>query len=148
MLDEPLQEITYLSIFITHFFGKPAENLSIWRKLYLDFDLSSYQISDLTGWPRTTISETFKREKIRKEKSKSPLPMYGERIVNRSHISNLGEQEIIKKILELKKQGLSCRAITKHLDNLNIPAKRNGKWNKTTVQAIIERNQKDDKCKQ
>lgn len=55
MLDAPNSLPSYVSIFITHFFGTPAENLEFLRKLYLDFELSSHQIAELTGWSRTSM---------------------------------------------------------------------------------------------
>lgn len=72
MLDEPLDPISYLSVFIPHFVGNPSENQAILQKLYLDFDLSSYQISDLTGWSRTAISDCLRKAKINKDSIKSP----------------------------------------------------------------------------
>ena len=59
-----------------------------------------------------------------------------------------GQQQIIKKIMYLKSLGKSNRAIAKILEEEKIPTKKGGNWNKTVVQSIIERQQKEEKCKQ
>lgn len=60
----------------------------ILRKLYIDLDLSSYQISDLTGWSRTSINDYLRKAKINKESIKSPIPRYGERDVSDEGLKN------------------------------------------------------------
>ena len=102
MLDEPLATVSYLSVFIPHFIGNPSENHEILRKLYLDFDLSSYQIAEITGWSRPAISDFFRRENITKDVRKSPSPKFGERTVGGLRIPHQAEQKIIQKILTLK----------------------------------------------
>lgn len=106
MLDESLTTVSYLSVFIPHFIRNPSKNQAILRKLYLDFDLSSYQISDLTGWSRTAISDYLRKAKINKDSIKSPSPRYGEREVSGVRVPHLAEQKVIQKIVSFKNQGL------------------------------------------
>jgi len=144
-LDEPLSTVSYVSVFIPHFIGNPAENHEILRKLYLDFDLSSYQISDLTGWSRTSISDYLRKAKINKESIKSPIPRYGEREVSGVRVPHQAEQKVIQKIVSLKSKGHSFREIARVLTESGIPSKRGGQWSKTTVQEIYKREQERKK---
>ena len=57
MLDELCDYAIYVPVIIAHFFNKPIQNSELLRKLYLEKDLSSYEISILTGWPRSSISD-------------------------------------------------------------------------------------------
>ncbi len=145
VLDEPLSTVSYLSVFIPHFIGNPSENHEILRKLYLDFDLSSYQIAEITGWSRTAISDFLRRENITKDVIKSPSPKFGERTVGGLRIPHQTEQKIIHKILTLKTSGTSFREIARVLNENGIPTKRRGQWSKTTVQDIYKREQEKEK---
>ena len=145
MLDEPLSTVSYLSVFIPHFIGNPSENHEILRKLYLDFDLSSYQIAEITGWSRPAISDFFRRENITKDVRKSPSPKFGERTVGGLRILHQAEQKIIQKIVKLKTSGASFREIAKVLNQNGIPTKRGGQWSKTTIQDIYKREQEKEK---
>ena len=144
-LDEPLSTVSYVSVFIPHFIGNPSKNQAILRKLYLDFDLSSYQISDLTGWSRTAISDYLRKSKINKESIKSPIPRYGEREVSGVRVPHQAEQKIIQKIVSLKSKGHSFREIARGLTESGIPSKRGVQWSKTTVQEINKREQEKKK---
>ena len=115
------------------------------RKLYLGFDLSSYQIAEITGWSRTAISDFFRRENITKDVIKSPSPKFGERTIGGLRIPHQTEQKIIQKILTLKTSGASFREIARVLNENGIPTKRGGQWSKTTVQDIYKREQEKQK---
>ncbi|MBH46957.1 MAG: hypothetical protein CME71_02170 [Halobacteriovorax sp.] len=144
-LDEPLSTVSYVSVFIPHFIGNPAENHEILRKLYLEFDLSSYQISDLTGWSRTAISDYLRKAEINKEFIKSPIPRYGEREVGGVRVPHQAEQKVIQKIVTLKSKGHSFREIAKFLTESGVLSKRGGQWSKTTIQEIFKREQEKKK---
>lgn len=144
-LDEPSNDHSYLSIFTTHFFGTPAENQVILRKLYVDFDLSSQQISQITGWPRTTISEFLKRSKLTKAQLKPPTPRYGERIIGGVRVPHQAELRVIEKMISLRKNGQSFRAIAQTLNAQGVPTKKGLQWSKTTVQSIVNRHQEEQK---
>ena len=138
MLNEPLNTVSYVSVFIPHFIGNPAENHEILRKLYLDFDLSSYQIANLSGYSRAAISNFLKREGIKKLKRKPPTPRFGERLAAGGfRVPHLAEQKIIEKIVRLKTQGRSFRNIAEVLNSAGTPSKRGGQWSKTTVQDVF-----------
>ena len=145
-LDEPLITTTYVSVFITHFLGNTSENREVLRKLYLDFDLSSYQIADLSGYSRTAISDFLRREAIKKSKRKSPTPRFGERLAAGGlRVPHLAEQKIIEKIVRLKNQGKSFRKIAEFLNSTATPSKRGGQWSKTTVQDVYNRHEEGKK---
>lgn len=115
------------------------------RKLYLDFDLTSYQIAEITEWSRAAISDFLRRENITKEVRKSPTPKFGERFVGGIRVAHLNEQKIIQKILTLKSSGTSFREIAKTLNDNGISTKKGGQWSKTTVQDIYKREQENQK---
>lgn len=115
------------------------------RKLYLDFDLSSSQIANITGFARTTIGQFFKSQNIKKENQKSPNPKYGERIMSGGiRIPHNAELQIIKKILDLKKDGESYRGIASKLNELGVKTKQGRQWSKTTVQNIVDRHKESE----
>lgn len=114
----------------------------------MDFNLSTGQIAEITNWGRTTITDALKTLNIKKETNKATHPKFGERIIGNLMVSHQGEQLIIKKIMTLKDQGKSYSEIVNYLNNENIPAKYGGKWHKTSVQNIVERKRKEEKCKQ
>lgn len=145
MLDEPLSSIPYLSVFIPHFIGKPEDNQEILRKLYLDFDLSSYQIAEITEWSRVSVSNFLRQEGLTKNTRKSPTPKFGERIIGGFRIANQSEQKIIQKIVSLRSDGTSFREIAKTLNNSGISTKKGNTWSKTTVQDIYKREQENQK---
>jgi hypothetical protein len=138
-LGEPIASISYLSVFIPHFLGRPAENRKILRKLYLDFDLSTYQISELTGWSRNAISDFLRRENITKDVIKSANLKFGERIVGGFRIPQQSELKVIQKILTLRSNGASFQKIARTLNERGFTAKRGGQWSKTTVHQIYKR---------
>jgi hypothetical protein len=67
-LGERFTPTPYLSVFIPHFLGSPAQNSGILRKLYVDFNLSKEKISQITGWSRTSIGDALSELNIRKKK--------------------------------------------------------------------------------
>ena len=116
------------------------------RKLYLDFDLSSYQIADLSGYSRPAISDFLRREGIKKSRRKSPTPRFGERIASGGlRVPHLAEQKIIEKIIGLKNQGKSFRKIAEVLNSTGISSKRGAQWSKTTVQDVYNRHKEGKK---
>lgn len=67
-LGERFTPTPYLSVFIPHFLGSPAQNPEILRKLYINFDLSKEKISQITGWSRTSVGDALRELNIRKKK--------------------------------------------------------------------------------
>ncbi|RLA61990.1 MAG: hypothetical protein DRQ88_00785 [Epsilonproteobacteria bacterium] len=146
MLDEPVDPIPYLSVFITHFLNKPKNNLGIFRKLYLDHGLSVREIESITesAWSKTTIIETMREKKITKSSNaKSNRLKYGERKVQGLIVPHLEEQKIIQKIIGLKNEGFSLRKIAKFLMEKNIKSKRGDQWDKSVIGDILKRELKD-----
>lgn len=114
--------------------------------MYIDFDLSSYQIADLSGYSRPAISTFLEKEDIKKLKHKSTTPRYGERLAaGRLRIPHLAEQKVIEKIIRLKTQGKSFRKIAEVLNSDGTPSKRGGQWSKTTVQDVFNRHKEGKK---
>jgi hypothetical protein len=139
MLDEPLSNVTYVSVFIPHFIGSPSGNCKILRKFYIDCDLSSYKIAEITGWSKTAISESLRKSKIKKFNIKSPTPSFGERDLGGIRIKNKSEQKIIQKILVLRSKKYSFQKIANELNKIGITTKHNCNWTKDSIQKISKR---------
>lgn len=128
-----------LSIFDFHYFAQPIQNEELLRKLYIEMDLSSYQISEFSGWSRTSISDAMRTLEIEKDGRKGPMPQYGMKKKGTKHVVHKGEQKVIKKMLTLRNKGFSYISIAEKLNEENIPSKLGKKWNKSTVADIIKR---------
>ena len=139
-------DINYSSLIILafHYLSTPIQNEELLRKLYIDMDLSSYQIAEMSGWSRTSISDALRILDLSKETKKAPNFKYGEKLVGGKRVPHKEEQKVIKKIITLRNKGLSFRAIANYLNEKKVPSKLGGKWNKTTVGDIINRNQNQE----
>ncbi len=123
-----LFEYAVLSIFYFHYLAQPIQNEELLRKLYIEMDLSSYQISEISGWSRTSISDAMRTLEIEKVGRKGT-----------NHVVHTGEQKVIKKMLNLRKKRFSYISIAEKLNEENIPSKLGKKWNKSTAADIIKR---------
>ena len=112
------------------------------RKLYLENDLSSYEIHKKTNWSRTSISDALRTLGIDKPNRKAPVLSYGEKLIGTTRVVHKGEQKVIEKMLALLDEGQNYSQISKHLNSKNIPTKRGGSWHPSTVKEIIKREQK------
>ncbi len=137
---------SYLSIFITHFFNLPTQNLAILRKLYVDQELSATQIEEISdyNWPKTTIIEVLKKNSITRKRLPSRIK-FGEKFISGKCIPHKKEQKVIQKILQLRRKAMSFRAIADYLNQKGIPSKLGMNWNKTTIADIVSREEKS--CK-
>jgi predicted DNA-binding protein YlxM (UPF0122 family) len=142
LLDELCNAEPYVAIIITHFFNKPIQNSGLLRKLYLERDLSSYEIHKKTKWSRTSISDALRSLGIEKLNRKAPVLSYGEKLIGTTRVVHKGEQKVIEKMLALLDEGQNYSQISKHLNSKNIPTKRGGSWHPSTVKEIIKREQK------
>ena len=107
-------------------------------------DLSSYQIAEVSGWSRTSISDALRILDLSKETKKAPNLKFGEKLVGGKRVPHKEEQKVIKRIITLRNKGLSFRAIANYLNEKKIPSKLGGKWNKTPLGDIINRNQNQE----
>jgi hypothetical protein len=105
-------------------------------------NFSSYQISEISEWSRTSISDALRDLDITKESKAGPILKYGEKIEGFKRVPHHGEQKIIKQILSLRSQDHTFEAIATHLNKNGVPFKNGGSWNKSTVKNIINREQK------
>lgn len=147
-LNEPHPNLSYISVFITHFFNTPAENYGILKKLYLDLGLSMRQIVAVTDsvWPKTSILDAIKLHDLGKDQGAQMLRVkYGEMLVKGQIVSNLKEQKIIKLIMKLHNDGQSFRKIAKHLNDKKIKSKKGGQWDKSVVTSIVCRQREEKK---
>jgi len=53
-------------------------------------------------------------------------------------VPNAKEQEVVKAIMAFNKAGLPNYAIAKHLNQMNIPAKKGGIWTGKTIKGVID----------
>jgi hypothetical protein len=90
MLHEPRVNISYLSIFITHFLSNPSANSGILRKLYIENSLSTYQIEEITDsmWSKSAIGDALKKNLISRDRLAS-RPQYGEKFVGGKRVPHL-----------------------------------------------------------
>jgi predicted DNA-binding protein YlxM (UPF0122 family) len=109
------------------------------RKLYLEKDLSSYEIHKKTNWSRTSISDALRTLRIEKPDRKAPVLSYGEKLIATTRVVHKGEQKVIEKMLTLLDEGQNFTQISKYLNDKNIPTKRGGSWHPSTVKDIIKR---------
>ena len=109
------------------------------RKLYLENDLSSYEIHKKTKWSRTSISDALRSLGIDKGNRKSPVTRYGEKLQGGKRIPHKGEQKVIDKMITLSEEGLNFTQIAKYLNNNKKPTKLGGSWHPSTVKDIIKR---------
>ena len=108
----------------------------------MEMDFSSYQISEISGWSRTSISDALRELDIKKETRRGPLPQYGMKKEGTTHVVHKGEQKVIDKMISLNEDGLNFTQIAKYLNNKKIPTKLGGSWHPSTVKDIIKREQK------
>ncbi len=141
-LNELCDAEPYVAIFITHFFNKPMQNSGLLRKLYLEKDLSSYEIHKKTNWSRTSISDALRSLGIEKPNRKAPVLSYGEKLIRTTRVVHKGEQKVIEKMLALLDEGQNFTQISNYLNSKKIPTKRGGSWHPSTVKEIIKRTQK------
>ena len=136
---EPLAQFSYLSVF-THFLSNPAENLQILRKLYIEHELSSYRIEEITdsSWPKSTIVNALKKHDIQRQRV-SVHTKYGEKIVGGRRVPHLSERKTIKKIIEMRNGSHSFQQIATVLNEQGIPNRSGGHWDKTTIGIIYKR---------
>ena len=138
-LDELCDCVNYVPVIILHFFNKPIQNSELLRKLYLEKDLSSYEIHKKTGWSRTSISDALRALGVKKETRKSPALCYGEKFIGNKRVPHKGEQKTISKMIELRKQCYSYKRIAEYLNDKSIPTKLGGSWYPSTVKDIVKR---------
>ncbi len=109
------------------------------RKLYLENDLSSYEIHKKTKWSRTSISDALRSLGIEKSYRKPPVLRYGEKLQGGKRLPHKGERKVIDKMLSLSEEGFNFTQISKYLNNKKIPTKLGGSWHPSTVKDIIKR---------
>ena len=126
MPDELCNAEPYVPIIITHFFNKPIQNSGLLRKLYLEKDLSSYEIHKKTNWSRTSISDALRSLGIEKPNRKAPVLSYGEKLIGTTRVVHKGEQKVIEKMMALSDEGKNFSQISKYLNSNKIPTKRGG----------------------
>ena len=86
-------------------------------------DLTSYQISKICDWPRSSVSDSLRRLGIEKENRVANSPPFGKELRDGVLTSIPSEQRIIKKMIHLRKTGESYRSIAAHLNELKLPTK-------------------------
>lgn len=143
-VDEPTVNLSYLSIFITHFLISPTKNSGILRKFYVDLSLTAAKISEITKgrWSKTNILTGLKKNNITREIARSRIS-YGEKRVRGKIVKNQYELKVIDLIMVKHNEGLSYHEIALYLNSKNIPTKyKKSKWLHKTIEQIIKRIQK------
>ena len=112
-VNEPLVNLSYLSIFITHLLTRPSKNSGILRKLYVDLSLTAAKITEITKgkWSKTNILTALKKHSIKREMVRSKL-FYGQKRVRGKILENKYELKIIDLIMEKYAESLSYHVAT------------------------------------
>ena len=79
-----------LIILAFHYLSTPIQNEELLRKLYIEMDLSSYQIAEVSGWSRTRTSDALRILDLSKETKKH-------------QISNLGKNLLLVNVFLIRK---------------------------------------------
>ena len=100
-------------------------------------------LMSVSQWEREVIVERTRSAmsyKKAKDERVGNVP-YGFTLADdgRSLIADSGENEILRAIADLHKQGLPLRAIAKHLEDRKLPTKTGRPWSHATVQTIVKR---------
>lgn len=66
-------------------------------------------------------------------------PRFGSRAEDKELVPDTGEQQAIARMVELRGQGLSLRAIAARLDTEGLPPKRGGTWHSDVVRRVLRR---------
>jgi hypothetical protein len=102
-----------------HYLSTPIQNEELLRKLYIERDLTSYQIAEMSGWSRTSISDALRILDLSKETKKAPNLKFGEKLVGGKRVPHKEEQKVIKKIITLRNKGLlTSREFSYHYQDL------------------------------
>jgi len=134
----------HLSVFTNHFLSKPVENKALLHTLFIEKRWSARQISDFTGWPKTTITEAI--ETLGLQRSPNPIlkDRFGWKVQDGKLVPHIRQQKIIQKILNLRNtENCSYTKITKFLNDNCIPTLKNKRWDHKIVRTIIEREKAD-----
>jgi hypothetical protein len=115
--------------------------------------LSLQEISQTTGFPKSTIRDLFFKNKVtlrsntktNEPTSKKPkrsiwgtIP-YGFQLLDGKLVIDPRETKVIRRILLLHQKSKSFNSIAKTLSQEKIPSKTGKKWNDKTIAAIIRR---------
>jgi|GEM_PF-2944981 len=66
-------------------------------------------------------------------------PPYGKKKIKGVLVDHLGERKVLKRILELRNDGVSYNNIAKYLNKLKVPTKKKqGEWCAATIQKIVK----------
>ncbi|PIP95183.1 MAG: hypothetical protein COW00_13595 [Bdellovibrio sp. CG12_big_fil_rev_8_21_14_0_65_39_13] len=108
--------------------------------------LSCAEISKLVASSRTTILKRLKEcgvpiRKVGTNQRRKRGIAFGQKIVDRKLKADKKEQELIRKISELRNCGYSYNSIASILTSMGFKTKnKGGKWHGKTVYCIIQRN--------
>lgn len=137
--------IPYISDFIEFQVIPWYEDRRFLHQKYVVEGLSARQIANLIFSSRSTVVNHLKQFKIplrTQEQNHQNNPgqvAFGQRLVNGRAVPNKVELAIIKKMIELRSQGLSYWKIAEMLNLWGVPTKnRSSNWHPTTVMKIVK----------
>jgi hypothetical protein len=115
------------------------------RQKYLEERLSAKQIASLIFSARSSVINHLRALNIpirREDEQRQLRPgqhRYGERLSSGQVVSHKGELKIIQQMVQMRRRGLSYRAIAQALQVQGTPTKnRTSKWHATTVMKILK----------
>lgn len=118
--------------------NRPWENASLLHEKYVVLGLSLKQIAREFFCSKNTIRSALIRTGIpvreRQEKGRSSNPRYGTKPTKGHPVDHLGEQRVIKTVIDMRNDGISFPKIAKFLTGAGVPTKtRRKKWHPEVV---------------
>ncbi len=122
------------------------KNKSHLYRLYVKKKLSKREIARILNVNHSSVIQRLREFGIyrpeenpnKKNKIKGQIP-YGYDYKNGKLVKNKEEQEVIRKIKQMRATGLSLREIARELNKKLIPTKNNGIWQANTIRKILQR---------
>jgi transposase len=119
-------------------------NKSFLHQKYVLEGLSIRQIAVLVFSSKESVRTELRKANIQlRDKSNHhghPSQLkFGQRVVKGKAIEHKAEQRVVESVRQMKREGLSLRAIARCLDQMKIPTKNRGKkWHQEMVRRILD----------
>lgn len=110
------------------------------KTLFVERAWSVGQISNFTGWPRTTILDALQANGLTRDPKPTVKPCYGWKLVDGVRVPHVRQQLVIQKIKKLRDKNYSLNRIASELNTQAVPSPGGKKWDHKTIRIILNRN--------
>jgi proline dehydrogenase len=133
-----------IDIITTTYITSSPINENVLKQKYEVERLSMREVATQLASSKTTIRKYLLKYNIpiRETGKASNLDsrVYGQKKISNKKMDHKREQRVIDSIIKMHKEGLSCRATSRVLNEMKTPTKKQGKkWHHDTVSKIIQR---------